>query len=111
MGKYTADVDHFDEDMGFRAKFRITAEIDPGSSDRIAEMIGEPDTVECLDASVYLAHGGPARCVPNHDETTREFGKRLWLNAAKADREGMKETWLMAFIRERDSVKVRFLIW
>lgn len=101
--KFTATVRMKDEDYGFTAEMEITAEVDPGSSDSMAEMVGQPICVDCREARTHLAYGASIRCVPNEDETTREFGMRLWLNAQHDVRNNARESWVMAFLAEQES--------
>jgi len=88
---FTATVEHTDEDCGFSCRLEITAKIYPGSADELAEVVGTPSEVCCLEAHYHPLQGDPIKCVPNEDETRNELGMRIWLNASKSWRADVEE--------------------
>ena len=97
MNERTATVEYLDEDYGFWCRLEITAEFDPAD---LADMVGSPKEVCCLDSHIHLAHGDPIQCVPNEDETRSDYGMRIWKNATKSWQANVKESWVMKVLEE-----------
>lgn len=96
--KRTATVEYFDEDYGFYARLQITGKVDEDGS------LLSPIEIDCKLASVRIAHGDEILCKPNEDETTRDFGMRLWHSMTKGARETYGEKFAQA-VRDEDAAR------